>query len=269
MRREKMKKIFLCVVFIFTLTLFLNGEDKPEKIILGFEDAPNYPWLLPDGTGITFELLKIVEAKMGIKFVYEKYPWKRCLELLKENKIDGALNSSFKKERMEMGAYPMISDTEPDISKRIHMEGYSLYRLKGSNINWDGKIFLNVKGTIGAQTGFSIVDKLKKDFGLTVDDSVKSVDENFNKLLKNRIVGAVLQTSAADFVLENNKQFKNKIEKVEPSIEYKAYYIMLSYDFIKKYPDVAKKFWNTVAEVRESKEFIDKKKEYLKKSINK
>ena len=38
-----MKKIFLCVVFIFTLTLFLNGEDKPEKIILGFEDAPNYP----------------------------------------------------------------------------------------------------------------------------------------------------------------------------------------------------------------------------------
>jgi len=146
------------------------------------------------------------------------------------------------------------------------MEGYSLYRLKGSSVAWDGKNFINVNGIIGAQTSFSIVDKLKKDFGLTVDDSVKSVDENFNKLLKKRIVGAVLQTSAADFVLENSPKFKDKIEKVEPPVEYKAYYIMLSYDFIKKYPDIAKKFWQTIQEVRESKEFLSKQKEFFKKN---
>jgi len=90
--------------------------DNPDKIVLGYDEVDNYPWVMADQTGITFELLKIVEAKIGIKIVYEKYPWKRCLELLKDNKIDGAINSSFKKERLEMGTYPMISETEPDIT---------------------------------------------------------------------------------------------------------------------------------------------------------
>ncbi len=141
-----MKKIFSILFILFFSFFVFSMENIPEQITIAFEDADNYPWQFPDKTGLNFEMLKIVEKNLGIKFVYQPLPWKRCLEIIKENKVDAVLNASFKKDRLEIAVYPTKSNGEIDPSKQLHTEGYALYILKDSKIGWDGEKFINVEG---------------------------------------------------------------------------------------------------------------------------
>ncbi|OHD13594.1 MAG: hypothetical protein A2086_09920 [Spirochaetes bacterium GWD1_27_9] len=259
--------LFKITILLFSL-LFLNSlfaeEPTPSEITFTHEDENAYPWVLPDGTGIDIEMMKILEKKINIKIKLQKYPWKRCLELMKSNVVDGAFASSFKTERLEMGHYPTKEDGNIDNSKNIHYSGYSLYILRTSNLEWDGKAFKNLTGKIGIQSGFSIADKLKS-LNVQIDEETKSIENNFNKLIKNRIQGLALQTARADFVLSKNKEFSNKIIKYSVDIESKPYFLMLSFDFVKKYPNLSKKIWKSIENIRNSKEYKDKVEDFLSK----
>ena len=72
----------------------------------------------------------------NIKFKYTRYPWKRCLDGLKKNKVDAVLGASFKKSRMEIGHYPM-KEKSPDDTMGIANSSYSFYKLKSSSLGWD------------------------------------------------------------------------------------------------------------------------------------
>ncbi len=43
-----------------------------------FEDEVQFPWTKPDGSGLTIELLKRVEERLGERFEFIAKPWKRC-----------------------------------------------------------------------------------------------------------------------------------------------------------------------------------------------
>ncbi len=250
-----MKKInFILIVCLFVVSnLYLNGQSVQTKMVVAYEDNTDYPWIIDNGRGLDFELLNLIAQKLNIQIEYKKYPWKRCLDLLKDNMVDGLLNASFKIERLENGIYPMQSDGKtPEETRSFHIGGYSLYRLKGTNLEWDGKTIKNLEGKIGAPLGFSIVDFLK-NLNVEVDDGGKTINMNIEKLLKNRIYGAALPTTAADFII--NKTEYNNVEKISPPLQSKPYYFMLSYNFFKKYPELSKKIWEQAKKLKDSKEY--------------
>ncbi|OHD23427.1 MAG: hypothetical protein A2Y34_09225 [Spirochaetes bacterium GWC1_27_15] len=250
---SRMNFIFFLCLFIIT-NLYLNSQNPEVKMVVAFEDNTDYPWIIDNGTGIDFELLNLIAKKLNIQIEYKKYPWKRCLDLLKENSVDGLLNASFKIERLENGVYPIQSDGKnPDETKSFHTGGYSLYKLKGAKLEWDGKTIKNVEGKIGAQLGFSIIDFLK-NANIEVDDSSKTINTNIEKLLKNRICGAALPTTSTDFIISKTENY-NQIEKISPPLQSKPYYFMLSYSFFKRYPDISKEIWEQAKKLKNSKEY--------------
>ncbi|MES2947397.1 MAG: transporter substrate-binding domain-containing protein [Pseudomonadota bacterium] len=225
------------------------AADKPTTLKFCHEDVDVYPRVLKDIPGLNIAHLKAVEQKLVVKIETSPLPWKRCQEDMREGKVDGIFAASFKTERMEIGVYPMNGE-KPDAARAMMSDGYSLYRLKGSATQWDGKK-LTTTGTIGAQPGYSIVDQLKQ-LGVKVDEGSKTADGNLKKLLAGRVDGVALQTLEGDNSLSTTPEFAAKLEKLSQPLVDKPFFLMLSKQFVAKYGDFSKELWKTLADVRES-----------------
>ncbi|UGA37119.1 hypothetical protein JOS77_23745 [Chromobacterium haemolyticum] len=160
--------------------------------------------------------------------------WVRCLNEVQNNQIDGVFEISFKPERLRIGVYPMKGDV-PDPNLRMHLDGYSLYRLKGSKLEWDGQSLSHLDGAVGAQTGFSVIAQLQA-LGAPVDDSSRNPEQNLNKLLAHRIGALALPTLTGDNLLASNPVYRDRVEKVGPDLVAKPYYLIFSHNFADSHP---------------------------------
>ncbi|MES2949642.1 MAG: hypothetical protein V4858_13960 [Pseudomonadota bacterium] len=139
-------------------------------------------------------------------------------------------------------------------------DSYSLYRVKGTPVEWDGKV-LKVTGSVGAQSGFSVVDQLKT-LGAKVDDATRSADDNLKKLLAGRFVALALQTEEGDTSIERDPEFKGKIERIKPVLVEKPYFLMFSKPFTAKNPAYVQEVWDAIGKVRESAEYVNAAKSF-------
>ena len=217
------------------------------------ENDDSYPWVLKNRPGLTILQLQLVEKKVQGKLAIEPLPWRRCLEEIKTGGVDAVFKISYSAARAaELGVYPMQGD-KLDAGKRLLTDSYSLYRLKGTKVEWDGKT-LKVDGVVGAQSGFSVVDQLKS-LGAKVDDGVRSADISLRKMLAGRIVALALQTEEGDMSIEGDPDFKTKIERIKPVLVEKPYFLIFSKQFYAANTVYAKEIWEAIAAVRESDEY--------------
>lgn len=221
------------------------------------EDNDSWPWLLKDRVGVTIHHLRLVEKQLGGKLEITPLPWKRCLAELKNGSMDAAFKISYSPARAaEIGDYPMQGD-KLDAGKRLLTDSYSLYRLKGSAASWDGKS-LKAGGPVGAQTGFSVVEQLRA-LGATVDEGGRAPGDHLQKLLLGRLAAVALQTEEGDASIANNPEFRGKIEKVQPVLVEKPYFLIFSKQFHAHHAGYVEEVWSAIEQVRESAEF----KKYL------
>ncbi|WP_293931784.1 ABC transporter substrate-binding protein [Iodobacter sp.] len=251
-------KLQLCKVLVVALfAVYLapsSAAGQAENIVLCHEEEDSYPWVLKGRPGLDIILLKMIAKKLKVKFEMRPLPWVRCLHELKNNHVSGAFNLSFGAERLDIGHYPMLGN-KPNIDQRLHSDSYSLYRLKGSGINWDGERLLNpYGGIVGAQSGFAVIPQLK-ELGTKVDDQTRSAEINFKKLMVGRVGAVALPTKEGDMQLRNKRFFSKRIEKIGPPLVDKNYYLVISNDFYTRNPKLAKQIWVTLANMRESAEF--------------
>lgn len=247
-----MKQLACLVVAVATATSTVWAAEKPASLKLCYDNVDVYPWVVGN-KGLNLTMLNMVSQKAGVKFEYVPLPWKRCLDEMRAGHMDGAFAASFKPDRLALGVYPGGGD-KPDASKMMMLDGYSLYRLKGSKADYDGKMVINVSGAVGAQRGYSIVDQLKAMPGVPVDDGTGSADDTLRKLVAGRIGAAALQTLEGDNTIAQ-PEFAGKVEKVATPLVEKPYYLMLSKQFYGSYKDLANEIWQAVATVRESAEY--------------
>lgn len=236
----------------FGLTQVAVAADKPASARLCYESTDIFPWVMLDRPGLNIIHLKAVEQKLGIKLELVSAPWKRCQEEMRAGVVDGIFAASFKTDRLEMGVYPMAGD-KPDPARAMMHDAYSLYRLKGGALKWDGKA-LTASGPVGAQLGYSVIEQLKQ-LGAKVDDGAKTADDNLRKVIAGRVEAAALMTLEGDASLKGNPEFAEKIEKVVPPLVEKPFFLMLSKQFVAKYPEYANEIWKTVADVRDSADY--------------
>lgn len=254
-------RYFTIIIFIFNTAIYA----QPEKITFAYQNTINYPYQTGnsntinwDKPGTLIEMFKIVEKKLGIKIDFIRVPWKRALFYLENGKVDGLFEASYKEKRLVFGEYPM-KDRKVDIQRRTNYNSYYLYTRSDSKLQWDGKKISNIGRGICAEREYSIVDDLRK-MGVAVhefDNTTKCMT-----LLKNkRVDGVAALELAGDSILSKDKENYKKIVKEKMALKTKAYYLMLSHQFIKKYPKTSEVIWNTIAEVRESNEMevINKK----------
>lgn len=84
--------------------------------------------------------------------------------------------------------------------------------------------------------------------GVKVDE-VNSERKAFAMLILNRIVAVAAQGTTADPLIKEKGY--STIEKLEPPLKSKPYFLMLSHQFVGNHPDVAERLWNAIGQVRE------------------
>lgn len=224
------------------------------------ENEDSYPWLFKDRVGLTTALVKMAEKQLGGgKLEILPLPWKRCLEEVKAGDINGIIKISYTPERAaELCVFPMAGE-KADATKRLLNDTYSIYRLKGSAVTWDGKVLV-ADGRVGAQSGFSVVKQLQS-LGAKVDDGTRSADDNLKKLIEGRVVAVALQSEEGDISVAASPDAL-KIEKITPVLVEKPYFVTFSKQFYAKEPGYAKKVWDAIATARESAEYKDLVKKF-------
>lgn len=227
------------------------GEPPVLQICTG--DDESYPWQFNDRPGVLAHMMRMVEKSVDGKFVIQAKPWKRCLSELNSGQVQAAFKASYSAERAAEGAvYPMVGE-RLDVDKRLLTDQYSLFRLRGSPVEWDGKR-LTADGIVGAQTGFSVVSQLK-GLGATVDDGTRQASASMQKLLRGRVVAVALQVQEGDTLLARNPEFAAHIERMQPVLVEKPYFLVFSRRFFGEHEAHARLIWSAIARVRESTEY--------------
>jgi polar amino acid transport system substrate-binding protein len=230
----------------------------PESVTLCFERQEVPPWRTLDGGGLNFELLAEVSKRTGVTFDYQSMPWKRCLEQLKSNQVDGAFAVSFNRKRMDLGAYPGGENADPD--KRMHIDTYMLVRRRGSSLDWDGKHFKNLDGRIGVQLGYSVADFLRAR-DIPVDEGSQRSVELAHKLLAGRVAGAAL--GGGDVIRLMRGPLGKQLEVAPTPLIEKPYYLVLSHALVASKPQLAARLWDAVEQARSSAAYRKREKAVL------
>lgn len=234
-------------------THLARAQSNPAGITLCHENEDSYPWILKAKPGYSLILIKEIEQQLAIPIKLLARPWKQCMDDVKSGAVDGAINASYSKERAEFAAFPVKMDGDPDASKRMYRATYALYRQKGGSIDFDGHKITAATGTVGAQTGFSIIAQLKQ-LGIKVDDSMTKADELLKQVASGKLQAAALQTTEADDALRD-ADLKGKIERVATPLVEKPYYTVFNKAFELKYRQSVREVWRLEGKVRDSPEF--------------
>lgn len=266
MKPNLKNSLFLLIVFIVVTTCI--GQAQATELTFACENKQDFPTVmgnsekvLDENPGMAVEAVRILEKKLSLKINIRRLPWKRCLNELEQGRVQGLFTISFKEKRKKLGMYPE-KNGKVDPSRRFTSASYALYKLKGSDVNFDGTDFINITGRVGAPSGFSIVDDLKKR-GLAVNES-PSTEHDFKKMISGRLQAVAALEMNGDYYLLADKEFNKKIEKVTPLIVMKPYYFIVSNQFYKEKPQLAEKIFETIAEIREDPNFKKKLKNYIK-----
>ncbi len=250
-----MQKIFILfsLSLIFTSSLF--AEEKTLTFATTETNSPPYLMgtsnsIIKENPGVFIELLRLLEQNLDINIEFKRYPHLRAIKYVQNDLVDGFFSWSFKQTRLQIAQFPMVKG-EPDPSKRIVNASYAIYKLKNSNVEWDGKIFKNLSKPIGVQHQYSIVNVLRKKYKVKVEDVTQHTSQNFERLMLGRVSAVVDIEMSADSILNSNALFKKNIIKMSPLLVTKPYYLVLSHQFVKEDPEFAEKIWSALEEIRE------------------
>ena len=251
---RRMIRVLLALVTGFPVaaqvtTLHLAYEDKeqPPYYLGGSTDVP------ASNPGVAVEMVMAVAALVPhLKVQFTRAPWQRCTTGLGTGTYDGIFNASYRQDRLELGWYPTkdgMHEGPVDVSKRITTIAYALYVSKESGVGWNGQVFSNLNGPIGAPRGYSIVKDLK-DIGIDVAE-VPGTQNALDMVAARHLAGAALQEVTADALIAKDPGKYGSLVKCKPSLVSKPYYLMLSNAFVKAHPGLARQVWAALEKIRE------------------
>lgn len=230
-------------------------ENSLVPIRLAYNLVPNPPFNMADHTatkpGVTIEMIREVGNRLKLEFEFRKMPWKRCLLSVKKNIMDGTIDASFNKERMIVGVYPMING-KINISKRNNTQNYSIFTTKLSEIKSFSDLLNNKK--VGVNRGYSIISNLQKK-GIKKVIETNDTLASLRMLVYGRIDALVDLANNVNNKIDVHKGEFNSIHMLSPPVKSKHYYLLFSHQFYRENTSLAIKIWNTMADIRGSKQY--------------
>lgn len=232
--------------------VFATYCEANDFLVFCVENKDVRPWILREGKGLNIELLDRVARQLGMTFVYNRAPWKRCFDTLKRGEVDGVVGVSFKPERTRYGVFP--GGAPPNARKRLNLDRYILIRPPGSQLCWDGKNISGLNGMIGTQLGYSVADLLSGQ-GVVVDEGAPGATELLRKLLAGHVAAVAMLEGEAKALLTTPPFDKKSLEILPVPLTEKPYYLQLSHPLHANRPELARFLWDAIEHVRESREY--------------
>ena len=228
------------------------AADKPTTMKVCMVDVEVPPWIVNEGEGLANVFVREVMKRLGVAVSFERMPARRCFLEMQKGESDMALGSYMP----DRGAFPMAGE-QPDTKRRVTTLSYSLYRAKGSAVAFDGKSVTGAGNLpIAVPQGGSVVEMLKQ-MNLSIDESARLPEQLLHKVVLGRVSAAATLTESGDMRI-TAPEFAGKLERVDPPLIARPYYLILSRKFVAANPAFAEQIWDTVPLVRDSAAFRKK-----------
>lgn len=248
------RQLSFALIAVLGLAFSAIGQEK-HPFVFCYENTELYPNFVGNSSdvpdilpGVSIDLMKMIGNRVDLSMQFVRFPWKRCLSLLETGRASGVI-ASYSESRLAFGRYPMQNGA-PDESKRISTAGYYLYQLNDKAPVWNGTDFIADGLTIGAPLGYSIVEVLRGR-GLKVMEA-GNADGLLTMLRRSRVDAVAAPGLATDSLLRRDPSRFKGIERLEHPLQVKAYYLMLSRQFVEADPVKAASIWAAVGELRDS-----------------
>ncbi|MFD2205931.1 substrate-binding periplasmic protein [Kiloniella antarctica] len=205
--------------------------------------------------GVLVEIITAAVEESGLLLKFIRRPWKRCMKLLEQNKIDGIFASIYRQEREVLGRYPLMLNTpnntpRPDPKRRLHRVVYSLFKNKTSVFNWNGDTFSSINHSIGTPLGYVVVKKLQEDHGIKAN-TVHLPSKGLRYVAEGHLDAYVLESNIGRNLIRELNLSDSLIE-IKPSFAEYDWYLMISHKLYNAKPRLAEKIWNAIGDYRES-----------------
>lgn len=221
---------------------------------LCYEDVPQRPWTLPDGSGLNFELLKRVEAQLGERFQFIAEPWRRCLEEVRTGVMDAVFAAADSPERRVYSVVPTLANGQPDKTFAMYEDKFNVYLRTGSGANWDGQVLRTPNNIVLTQSGY-IVARLLRERGFHVDESVKSAEDGLRLLANGSYDAAVLQGPEAVTLIKSDPRFRTAVTQAPSPYEMLPLFLMVSRHTYARDAQRIQKIWLAIKTTRTSSEY--------------
>ena len=235
------------------------------KLVIAYEDKENPPYYYANisepekSRGVTLDVLNTIAKRLDFDIEYVHLPWLRALIKLKQNKVDALFHASYKPDRIKYGLYPM-KNALVDTDKMLMTQRYILYKHVDSPLNWNGKNFTNLSGSLGAVMSYAIVSDLKK-MGVMVTELSNSL-ALLNQVQSGRLAGFVSLENMTDSLIRKNKTALISIEKIPMAVTEKPYYLMFSHGRFKTHPELVEAIWMEINNIKTSGKYLELLKKY-------
>lgn len=225
---------------------------EPLRLTFCYDSAITQLWLTHNGRGVLNQMLGVAQEKLNLRIQLDPLPWKRCLRDVSMGLRAGAVDGSYSEERAAYAYYPGTPQGKPDVNRRLRYGTYALYRLRGADVDWDGKHFFNLNGPVVAQIGYSVVRDLG-NLGVATDETPGSVDVVMRKLLAGRAQLAAVFAEEGDRLL-STPPYAGKIERLPIPLIEKPYFLLVNKEVYHTHPERIEQLWTTLAQLREQQE---------------
>lgn len=219
-----------------------------------FEDIPQAPWTMPDGSGLNIELLKRAVKLTGDQVDFVPRPWRRCEEETRTGLIDAMVGPSDNPRRRSYSVPPRKPDGTQDPERAIYHDHVDVYLRAGSGASWDGKTLVNPRKLVVAQRGYYIVDMLQAR-GQTVIDTPKSAEEGLRLLAAGSADVAVLMGRDAENLLREDPRYQGRVVLAKQPFANFDFHLMVGRKSYDKDPKRYEAIWNAIAKVRATSEY--------------
>ena len=203
------------------------------------------PWVTSSGK----PLFPALEAKSGVKLILVPLPWRRCLRDVSNGTMAGAVGASYSDDRAQYAAYPKTPSGQLDTSRRLEASSYSLYRIKGAKVDWNGKAFSHLTTPVVVQGGYSVSADLAR-LNIDVDQSAGSPETVFKMVVAGRAEVGAMVTEDGDKLLAL-PPYSEKLEKIKAPLVAKPYFLIFGKRFYGDNTALIERVWADLAIVRD------------------
>jgi polar amino acid transport system substrate-binding protein len=219
-----------------------------------YEDIPQAPWTMPDGSGLNIELLKRAAKLAGEQVNFISRPWRRCEEETRTGVMDAMIGPSDNPRRRAYSVPPRKADGTQDPERAMYRDHVDVYLRADSGASWDGKTLVNPRKLVVAQRGYYVVDMLQA-MGQRVIDTPKSAEEGLRLLAAGSADVAALMGRDAENLLREDPRYQGRVVLAKEPFASFDFHLMAGRKSYDKDPKRFEAMWNAIAKIRATADY--------------
>jgi polar amino acid transport system substrate-binding protein len=216
--------------------------------------------LLPaEHPGWFVELTRQAAKQCGSEIDYLFMPWTRALKMVEAGKVSAVFNSSYKLDRAEYGAYPMLNG-KPDTTRASKRYVYRAYVSRDAPIDFLNDLTQFAGRKIVAERSASILPLLK-EHGADIYETANIITM-LRMAAGKRMDATVGIEDSLDAALERHPDLKAMLRKVDMPVKSSIGYVMFSKIFYASHKELVECFWDTSAALQNTDWFKEMRATY-------